>query len=43
MCGGGGVVSVNVITVMPKQKPAMTEFSTETAASWRVPTWPAKT
>lgn len=27
----------------PKEKPAMTEFSTETAASWRVPTWPANT
>lgn len=28
--------------MIPKQKPAMTEFSTETAASWMVPTWPAK-
>lgn len=27
----------------PKEKPAMTEFSMETAASARVPTWPAKT
>ena len=26
----------------PNEKPAMTEFSTETAASSRVPTWPAK-
>lgn len=29
-------------TMTPKEKPAMTEFSMDTAASWRVPTWPAK-
>lgn len=29
-------------TMTPKENPAMTEFSTETAASWRLPTWPAK-
>ncbi|KAL2559846.1 Uncharacterized protein Fot_04585 [Forsythia ovata] len=28
-------------TKMPKEKPAMTEFSMETAASSRVPRWPA--
>lgn len=30
-------------TVIPRQKPAMTEFSTETAARAMVLTWPEKT
>lgn len=33
----------NCYTMIPKEKPAITEFSMETAASARVPTWPAKT
>lgn len=38
-----GVLLVLLGTVMPRQKPAMTEFSTETAARAMVLTWPEKT